>query len=100
MATLLGTLGQPAMADTAAALAATVDAAIQQHGTMVHPVAGRVYAYEVDGFGNAVFMDDANVPSLLSLPYLGYVDAKVPGSGGGAALRAPTHLPAAGPAVP
>ncbi len=29
--------------------------------------------YEVDGFGNFVFMDDANVPSLLSLPYLGYV---------------------------
>ncbi len=31
-----------------------------------------LYAYEVDGFGNAVFMDDANVPSLLSLPYLGW----------------------------
>jgi len=32
-----------------------------------------VYAYEVDGFGNSVFMDDANIPGLLSLPYLGYV---------------------------
>jgi len=29
---------------------------------------------EVDGFGNAFFADDANVPSLLSLPYLGYVN--------------------------
>jgi len=37
-----------------------------------------VYAYEVDGFGNAVFMDDANVPSLLSLPLLGFVRARDP----------------------
>ena len=32
------------------------------------------YVYEVDGFGSAYFMDDANIPSLLSLPYLGYVE--------------------------
>ncbi len=31
---------------------------------------GKIYAYEVDGFGNKVFMDDANVPSLMSLAYL------------------------------
>ena len=41
-----------------------------------HPEFGRVFAYEVDGRGSVLFMDDANVPSLLSLPYLGYV---VPG---------------------
>ena len=33
---------------------------------------GKIYAYEVDGLGNKLMMDDANVPSLLSLPYLGY----------------------------
>ncbi|MDQ6780442.1 MAG: glycoside hydrolase family 125 protein [Candidatus Eremiobacteraeota bacterium] len=33
---------------------------------------GRIYAYEIDGLGHAKFMDDANVPSLLSLPLLGY----------------------------
>lgn len=35
---------------------------------------GKIYAYEVDGLGNALLMDDANVPSLMSLPYLGYCD--------------------------
>lgn len=38
----------------------------------------RRYAYETDGFGNAYFVDDANMPSLLSLPYLGYCDADSP----------------------
>ena len=36
------------------------------------------YAYEVDGQGNAVLDDDANIPSLLSLPYLGHCDVRDP----------------------
>merc|ERR1719461_207070 len=47
------------------------------HGTMQFN-GKRVYAYEVDGFGNAIFMDDANLPSLLSLPLLGYLQADDP----------------------
>ena len=35
-------------------------------------VFGTIYAYETDGLGQHTLMDDANVPSLLSLPYLGY----------------------------
>ncbi|MGC8865964.1 MAG: glycoside hydrolase family 125 protein [Bacteroidales bacterium] len=52
-------------------LASEVEAGIRKYGQAMHPVFGEIYAYEVDGFGNGVFMDDANVPSLLSLAYLG-----------------------------
>lgn len=63
-----------AFAQTCSGLAAEVEAAIQKHAVVNHPKYGKVYAFEVDGFGNASFMDDANVPSLLALPYLGCVD--------------------------
>jgi meiotically up-regulated gene 157 (Mug157) protein len=62
----------PAMGSKAADLAAEIDAGIRKFGVQHHPVYGDIYAYEVDGLGSRVFMDDANVPSLLSLPYLGY----------------------------
>jgi len=35
---------------------------------------GETYVYETDGYGNDVWMDDANVPSLLSMPWLGWCD--------------------------
>jgi meiotically up-regulated gene 157 (Mug157) protein len=60
------------------ALATEVEQALKQHAIVNHPVHGRVYAYEVDGFGNADMMDDANIPGLLALPYLGAVDANDP----------------------
>jgi len=59
-------------------LADEVAAALTLHALVPHPVHGTVWAYEVDGFGNALFMDDANVPSLLSLPYLGCGRAEDP----------------------
>ncbi|MGM9760733.1 MAG: glycoside hydrolase family 125 protein [Parabacteroides sp.] len=59
-------------------LANEVEAAVRQYGIVEHPKYGRVYAYEVDGFGNHVCMDDANVPSLLALPYLGCVPVDDP----------------------
>ncbi|MFC5468516.1 glycoside hydrolase family 125 protein [Cohnella suwonensis] len=56
----------------AEALREEIDYGIQTYGTYIHPVYGKIYAYETDGFGNRNLMDDANVPSLLSIPYLGY----------------------------
>jgi hypothetical protein len=56
-------------------LATEVTAALQQHAVVTHPQFGKVYSYEVNGFGSYNLMDDANVPSLLALPYLGAVSA-------------------------
>jgi len=61
------------LAGQLSALATEVDRALQQHAVINHPQYGRIYAYEVNGFGSFNLMDDANVPSLLSLPYLNAV---------------------------
>ena len=58
-------------ADKLTALAKEVDAALKKYAIVNHPKFGKVYAFEVDGFGSYYLMDDANVPSLLALPYLG-----------------------------
>jgi uncharacterized protein len=62
-------------ANRALALANEVELAIETYGTYEHPVFGKIYAYEVDGLGNYNLMDDANIPSLLSAPWLGYVSS-------------------------
>lgn len=51
-----------------------IDYGIELFGTFLHPKYGKIYAYETDGYGNHILMDDANVPSLLSIPYIGYGD--------------------------
>ncbi|POS84609.1 hypothetical protein EPUL_004278 [Erysiphe pulchra] len=47
---------------------------VWNHGVVNHQKYGRVFAYEVDGYGSHIMMDDANVPSLLALPILGFVE--------------------------
>ena len=59
-------------------LAAEIDGGIRNVGIIDHPEFGEIYAYEADGLGNYHLMDDANVPSLLSAPYLGYCSADDP----------------------
>lgn len=60
------------------ALAAEVESAVKKYGIVNHPEAGDVYAYEVDGYGSRLHMDDANVPSLVSLPYIAGIDQNDP----------------------
>ncbi|MBP1678070.1 MAG: metal-independent alpha-mannosidase [Bacteroidetes bacterium] len=67
---LMKVTGDSAFAAKCTALANEVKAAVTKYGIVNHPKYGKVYAYEVDGFGGHVFMDDANVPNLLGLPYL------------------------------
>lgn len=55
-------------------LAAQIDEGIQAYGIVPHKTYGKMYAYETDGLGHYILMDDANSPSLLSMPYLGYCD--------------------------
>ena len=55
------------------ALADEVHTALMEYAVYDHPKYGKIYAYEVDGFGNHLLMDDANVPSLLAMAYLGDV---------------------------
>jgi meiotically up-regulated gene 157 (Mug157) protein len=59
-------------------LALEVQNALKTFSVYNHPQFGKIYAYEVDGFGNQFLMDDANVPSLLAMPYLGDVDVNDP----------------------
>lgn len=63
----------------AAKLQADIRRGIEEHAIVQHPIYGKIYAYEVDGLGNSLLMDDANVPSLLSIPYLEYpyMDAEI-----------------------
>ena len=51
-------------------LAGELDSAIAKYGIVKHPVHDMIYAYECDGYGNYLMMDDAGLPGLVSIPYL------------------------------
>lgn len=55
-----------------------IEKGIWEHGVVKHAIHGEVFAYEVDGYGSSILMDDANLPSLLALPLMGFVDASNP----------------------
>ena len=75
LAELATTFGDTPFATKCAQLGQTIGDAVRKHGTVVREVgdtAGPIYAFEVDGHGGKILTEDPNVPSLLSLPYLGW----------------------------
>lgn len=62
-------LNDDTLANEATALASEVAKSLQQHAVAQTPQ-GTIWAYEIDGYGSQLLMDDANVPSLLGLPYI------------------------------
>ncbi|RDW80829.1 hypothetical protein BP5796_05527 [Coleophoma crateriformis] len=73
-AAILHKAGKSVLAQSLEKRAQIMSDGIWEHGVVKHKQYGRVFAYEVDGFGSQIIMDDANVPSLLALPIMGFVD--------------------------
>ena len=63
-------MNNPGFAAECRKLADEVEKAVWEYAVAEHEGYGKIFAYEADGFGNRLYMDDANVPSLLSIPYL------------------------------
>jgi len=74
----LKTRNLPGMAKECETLADEVEKAIREYAVADHLHFGKMFAFEVDGYGNRLYMDDANVPSLLSIPYLTGLDSDDP----------------------
>ena len=63
-------LKDQAFAKECASFSKEVLSAINKYAITEHLSYGKIYAYEVDGFGNKVFVDDPNIPSLIAMKYL------------------------------
>ncbi|KAL2058279.1 hypothetical protein ABVK25_001005 [Lepraria finkii] len=72
-AEILKSAGKDALTEKLRQRADSIEKGIWEHGVVDHKRYGKVFAYEVDGYGSSVLMDDANLPSLLALPVLGFV---------------------------
>lgn len=66
-------LQESELAEEAGALKTAIQQGISEHGMTTNQKGEKIFAYEVDGKGNATVMDDSNVPNLIAAPYLGYI---------------------------
>ncbi|RMX88176.1 hypothetical protein D0868_14861 [Hortaea werneckii] len=70
---ILSAAGKPKLSEGLKARGQSIEKGVWEHGVVQHAKWGYVFAFEVDGYGSSILMDDANVPSLLALPYLDFV---------------------------
>ena len=75
---ILSNAGHSSIAFQLRIRAETIEKSIWEHGVINHSKWGPVFAFEVDGYGSSILMDDANLPSLLALPLLGFVGTDDP----------------------
>ncbi|KAK3661174.1 hypothetical protein LTR56_000297 [Elasticomyces elasticus] len=73
-ATIADAIGEADLCNRMTTMASNVRTAITNYGIVETAAYGRIYAFEVDGYMGQNIMDDANIPSLLSAPFLGYLD--------------------------
>ena len=73
-AALVKSAGKDELCDTLLRRAESIEKGIWEHGVVTHKKYGEVFAFEVDGYGSQILMDDANLPSLLALPLMGFVE--------------------------
>jgi meiotically up-regulated gene 157 (Mug157) protein len=70
--------GDQSRARRAREMAGRLRAGIERYGTVYDFRYGWIYAYEVDGLGNAIIADDANLPNLISATYFGFTSTDNP----------------------
>lgn len=73
-----GVKNADAWSDLSLEMSRAIRQGIYDHAVFEHPLYGKVFAYEIDGYGGRIFQDDANMPSLLSLPLLGFLEKDDP----------------------
>jgi meiotically up-regulated gene 157 (Mug157) protein len=77
-AKMLKEVGKKQLAETLEQWSKQIREGVLEHGVVKHKKYGDVFAYEVDGYGSSILMDDANYPSLLALPLMGFCETKDP----------------------
>ncbi|KAG5928889.1 hypothetical protein E4U42_007756 [Claviceps africana] len=75
---VLTAAGKTSLAKKLQAWSEKLRSAVLEHGVVRHKKYGDVFAYEVDGYGSSILMDDANYPSLLALPVMGFCEIDDP----------------------